>query len=341
MVQKQRNSKKKATPIELPQSILNQYSRIGNVLRNSLSRKWMRYEFQYDEIEDAFFNKNGTFEAMLSIKFPQLKTTGLIMVEWRKIRSLIVAKKQRRFSTQFVRQQRIDLEKYRRVYNLLVENGRHDQLMKLKAPFESVPLNELIAHDASPQIEIFRLIIEVKKLLAVKSGIVAELREINSLKDKSHSEEEETSRINAIDTVIKLRKCNDEIMNCFSKLVRFQLVKDALMFDAMDKKRLFLAMSPVYFQRKFELRIYDDHCEYQSNKFIFSVCVRQLFDALIELAHTIIEYEKLATNALHYAKHIAQQHSDTLKHMMAPNVFKYFDEIVMPFYFITFTKVCA
>lgn len=341
VVQKKRNTKKRAVPIELPQSISNQYLRVGNLLRHSLARKWIRYEFQYDEIEDAYFNKNGTFDIMLLTKFPRLKTSGLTAVEWHKVRSLIIGKYQRRFSSQFVQQQRVDFERYRQAYNLLSENNCDDQLMKLKAPVESVSVNELIAYDESPQIEMFRLMIKARKLLAIKSELVAGLRDIISLKDKIHNEEGEASHANAIETITKLRKCNDGIMNCLSKLVRFQLVKDTLMFDAMEKKRLYLPMSPVYFRRNCELRIYEDHCEYQSDISIVDDLERQLLDMLLELSNALIDSVKLATNAIEYAKDVAQEHSDALVHTMTPSDFKYFDECVLPTYFNIFCIMCA
>lgn len=337
MESKRRNSKKKSLPIELPQSVLDQYSCIENLLRHSLSRKWLRYEFDYDAVEDGFFNQNNskTFAGILSHKYPSLKSRNLTMVEWRKIRKLVFRQEsRRRFSPKFVQQQRIDLEKYRRCYNVLRENQRDDQLVKLNA----MPSNKsVVIYDERPELEMYRLILDTSKKIALKIATVAKLREINSAKTVRRIVNDEESTGNATKTIIKLRNTNEEIMNNLKKLLHFQIVKDALFFDALSKKKLFLALSPVYFHRKCELRIQENRLEYRLDTLIESV--GQLLNVILEMILCFIDYQHLAINAEDYLKTFIEQQHDKLKLTMAPDDFMYFIVYIEPLGFVIAKKV--
>lgn len=337
MESKRRNTKKKSPSIELPQSVLEQYSRTENLLRHSLSRKWLRYEFDYDAIENAFFNQNktNTFESILSSKFSSLKSRNLTMIEWRKIRKLISVQKTRRFSSNFVQQQRIDLEKYRQSYNVLRDNQRDDQLEKLN---EMMVSNKGVTIcDGRPKYEIYRLIVDTKKQFTLKSTAVAKLRKINSARSEGRDVNDEESNANV--TIRKLHDTNVEVTKSLTKLLHFQIVKDALLFDALGRKKLFLALSPVYFRRKCELQVYERQRDIRVDTFIETVDVMQLMNTLLELMLCLFDYEQLNINTEDYVKTVLKQHLDTLKPIMATEEFDYFNADIVPLFFVMVKKV--
>lgn len=325
-----RNSKKKSQAIVFPQNVLVQYSRIENFLRHSLARKWLRYEFEYDAVENGFFiqNKSKTFASILAEEFPSLNLHSLTTVEWRKIRKLLfIMQKTRRFSSKFVEEQRIDLEKYRRCYNVLQENHRDDQLVKLNV----WPLNEnFTVCDARAESEIYRLIVETKKQFALKSATVAELRGINSVKTEGRAVNDNEIQATATKAIVKLRDYNNDITKSLRKLLHFQIVKDALLLDAINKRKLSITLSPVYFRRKCELRIHEDHRDFRLDKFIKSLDVMQLLFVMMELFLSMFEYELLAINAKDYVKNLVKEHSDKLESAMVTVELVYFNEAIIP-----------
>lgn len=328
---KRRNSKKKSQAIELPESVLAQYARTENLLRHSLARKWLRYEFEYDTVENGFFNENKskTFASILTEKFPSLKSRSLTTVEWRKIRKLLFGmQKTRRFSWKFVEQQRIDLEKYRRCYNVLQESHRDDQLVKLNAgPLEG----SFAVCDARAGSEIYRLIVETKKQFAWKGEIVTELRGINNGKTEGRTVNDNETQANAIKAVVKLRDYNNQITKNLNKLLHFQIVKDALLFDALNKKKLCLTLSPVYFHRNCELRIHDDYRDFRLDRFINSLDVEQTLFLMLELYLTYFQYEMLAIQAKDYTKKLLKEYSKSLgSSNMRTADFDYFNYEVKP-----------
>lgn len=339
METKQRNSKKKSPPIELPQSVLDQYSRIENLLRNSSSRKWLHYEFEYDAVENAFFKQNQTkiIESILSRKLPQLKSRKLTMAEWSKIRKLVFGQKTRRFSSKFVQEQRIDLEKYRRCYNVLRENQRDDQLSKLNGV---VSTNKgIILCDERPKYDIYRLIVEIKKQFSSKSATVAELREINSAKTEGRTIGEGESNAYVTKTVAKLLDYNEAIMKGFRKMLHFQIAKDALMFNSLSREKLFLALSPVYFQRKCAVQIYEEQQEYRVNTFVESDHLMQLMNILQELILAFTEYQLLATNNEDYLKAVLKRHDSTMKSILVADNYEYFNADILPLFLNIVKKV--
>ncbi|XP_031619080.1 uncharacterized protein LOC116338140 [Contarinia nasturtii] len=327
-----RNAKKKpSAPIELPQSVLDKYRCMENLLRHTLSRKWLRYEFEYDEVELAYFTKSKTFESILSRKYPHQKHRNLTRIEWRAIRKYGVEQKIRRFSSKFVQQQRIDLEKYRRFYNVLRENKRDDQLAKLNEKTMSECDDAIFLCDEQQnQFEFYRLIAEAKKLIELKSVTVTELREMNNAKTENRMMSDDETNANATKAVTKLRDYNDEILGILKKLLHFQIVKDALLFNVLSKKKLVLALSPVYFQRKCEVRIYEDWCKFRLDTFIDSDIVRFLMKSLLELVLGIVEHEQLAP--IDYLNTVVIKHANILKPIMTADDFDYFNATIIPTY---------
>lgn len=334
---KRQNIKKKTPLVELPPNVLNLYTRIENLLQHSMARKWLRYEFQYDEVELAYFNKSKIFESILSCNFPQLNHRDLTKVEWRVVRKLCLGRKVRRFSPNFVQEQRIELEKYRRCYNVLYENQRTDQLNNL----DVIVSNGLGANDDHTEIEILRLIIDTRKHLSSKFETVSKLREINNEKNEGRIQSGDETNANATKAIMKLRDCNEEITNNLKKMLCFQIVKEALLFDALAKERLFLALSPIYFRRKCDVRIYEDHHDFRSDTFMESDGILILTNILLEMALSLLEHDQITVIAGSYLKTLVQDRLETLEPLMKVDDFDYFNAIIVPSYLGIAEKACV
>lgn len=332
-----RNAKKRTSAsIELYTSLSSKYRHVENILCHTLARNWLRYEFEYNEIELAYFTKNKTFESILSHEFPHLKCRNLTMAEWRTIRKYCVQRKIRRFSSTFVQQQRIDLEKYRRYYNLLRKNKRDEQLAELNEKTMAEYEEENSAcNEQQNQLEVCHLIVEARKLIESNSVIVAELREMNDAKSEKRFSNDDT--MNAQTAVRKICGHNEKIREILEQMLHFQIVKDALLFDAIDKKKLFLPLSPEYFHRKCELRIYEDWRIFRLDTFIKSDDVRNLVDILLEFILCIFEHEQIA--AIDYQKTVLNKYTNMLKTLLEADDFDYFNETIAPLYLVIAAKL--
>lgn len=329
----------KIKPIDVPPNI--PYPNIENLLRHSLCRQWISFEWQYDEVEDAFFNKLNTFQQIVSNRFPQLKCHNLTAAEWRKIRTLITACKTRRFSSKFIAEQRIELEKYRQCFNVLRENNQIDQLAKLNALVETfAPVKSNVDVDNGHQSEVCSLIVRVKKCFATKHEIVAELRDINNAKANNSNDDDDGLNSSTTAAITQLRKCNQEIVDGLSKLMAFRIVKDTLLFDAISNNKMQKALSPIYFRRKSELQIFENHREFNSMEFITLEPVKVLMNALLEQALSIIKTEQLAADAEDFMRSIVMEHLDLLKPIMTEENIDYFQTSCLPMMFDIIKKVC-
>lgn len=99
----------------------NDGHQLKNMLNLAKARKWTAYEWVYSDIDARFFTENN-FKDLLSTLFPRLKVPQLTMVEWRKIRSLMVKDSQyrlRRCSSVFFHDERVKLERCRQKYRLI------------------------------------------------------------------------------------------------------------------------------------------------------------------------------------------------------------------------------
>lgn len=326
IVPKKRCSKKKAATIELPQNVVSQYSRLDNFLSHSV--KWTSYEWEYDEIEMEFFNNHKTFESMVSLKFPHLKTRNLTTVEWRKIRKSITGRNVRRFSPKFIDDQRTDLKTYRRRYRLLKENKRLDQLVRLNSVTDDISTLKI---DQS-QDEMLRIMIKLKKLFQLKSATVAELSEINIVRAEAQNSNIDHTNVNgsAVDAITKLHECNAGILILLDKLLSFHMVKDALLFNALSRKKMTLALSPPYFRNKCDVSIYESHQECRSSTFIESDGWKTLIDSLLAQILTVCDHEQLAENLEDFAKKLIEEHRIILKQTLNEENFNFFESVCVP-----------
>lgn len=346
VAKKKRNSTKKSPnaktkPTELPPNV-PKHPNIENFLLHPLSRQWIAYEWTYDEVEDAFFNKSKTYAGIYSSQFPRLKTRYLTTAEWRKIRKLSHGHKIRRFSSKFVQEQRIELEKFRQRCNILRDNQQIHQLTKMAPLCENVDTSYNNSFDSKDyaEFEIYSLIVETKRLLATKNSIVTELRGINNAKAGAQDQMYEKSNENADKAIAKLRNCNENIVSKWNKLMAFQVVKDALLFDALDKKKLLKPLSPFYFRRKCEIQIYENHQAFNSKAFISSNAVETLLNIMLELALAIIKHEQLAVNAGDFLNSLIKEQLDLLERIMTTENIEYLQIDCVPLLFTILKKVC-
>lgn len=354
VAQKRRISRKKLSTISFPEDVVCQYSRFSNLLSHAASRKWLLYEWQYDEIEDAFFHKCRTFEMILNAKFPQLKTRDLTRAEWRVIRQ-IAQPKCRRFSSKFITEQRTELEKYRCRYRILRENNRHDQLMELNAFHDGA--NGLIStldSQQSQRHQLFRLFIDVKKMFAKKRALVMKLREINNNRaemqpfmqqqQQQHAlangdlniEPIKTANTTAIRVVAKIRDCNNEIMSNLNQMTCFQIVKDALVFSAMRRKNIALAFSPPYFRRTSLVQVYESQQQYRSETFITATDSQTLLNTLLTQVLITLQYEimlKISESVDCFADGLVKEQMAVVNEIVPSDSMSYFETVCVPKFF--------
>lgn len=299
---KRRTARKRLSNTTYPEEIVCQYSRFSHLLSHAASRKWILYEWQYNEIDDAFFHKCRTFETFLTAKFPHLKTRNLTRAEWCAVRKMILQRKCRRFSPEFIHEQRVELEKYRESYRILQENRRNDQLVKLNGSHAAV--DRFIATLDSPQsqnYELFRLIVETKKLFAAKSGLIGKLREINTKRNEmqqlqERQQQQQIAIVNgnlqiepsatmtsatALKLMTKMRDCNKEISDKLNRMMCLRIVKDTLLINAIKLKNMGMVFSPDFFQRVSAKQVHESRQFYRDQTFITIEDVQTLLDVLL------------------------------------------------------------
>lgn len=329
--QRRRNPKKKGQ-VEIPEYVSSQFSHMEHLVKHSLFRKWMSYEWQYDEIDDMYFNQYRTFRNLISTKFPRLKSVNLNRFEWRKIRNLVSTRKTRRFSSKFVLEQRVDLEKYRQRMKVLQDNRPNDELAKLNGLIEGVVSHGIGGCVEQPHFEVCRLIVKLKHQLSAKRKAVADLRKINSFKNGFQNMNDNESNVlengnappnGSTEAIASLLSCNVDIASSLVQLIQFQIAKDALLFDALNKKKVFLTLSPTYFRRKCELRIHESHRDYNTRIFL-SANNLLLVGLLLEQFLIVCDYEQLAENANQFFRTIAKEHSATLRPIVDDRGFEKF-----------------
>lgn len=358
-VEKRRISRKKLSNITFPEDVVCHYSRLSHLLSHTASRKWLLYEWQYDEIDDAFFHKCRTFEMLVTAKFPQLKTRNLIPAEWRFIRRKIVgSSKCRRFSSKFIIEQRTELAKYRCSYRILQENNHHDQLAKLNAFQDDA--NGFVSTLDAPQSHsnhLFRMFVDVKKLFATKSALVAKLREINNnraemqQKQQQQQQQQEHHTIfngnltmepitpianaSAIKVIAKIRDCNTQITAKFNQMMCFRIVKDALLFNAMKRKHIAVAFSPAYFHRISAVQVYESQRLYRSETFITATHSQTFLNTLLVQVLIIIHasYEVMTKSVENFADDLVNQHLDVIKVCATSDVMNHFKMVCAPKFF--------
>lgn len=359
-VQKRRSSRKKWSSIAFPEDIVQLYSRFSHLLTHAAARKWLLYEWQYDDIDDAFFHKCRTFEMLVTAKFPQLRTRNLVPAEWRFIRRKVFeSSKCRRFSPKFITEQRIELAKYRCSYRILRESNHHDQLEKLNAFHDDA--NGFMSTLDSPQShrnELFRILIDVNKLFVKKSALLTTLREINNNRAKMQQQppqqlhQQQHTIVNgnlniepvtpienasAIELLMKLQECNDQIMAKFNQMMCFRIVKDALLFNAIKRKQINMALSPAYFQRFSSVELYESRRLYRSDTFT-TARSQTILDTLLTQVLIIIQCEceimlKLSESIEQFAEDLVNDQMEAMSVCSLGDAMCHFQLAILPKFF--------
>lgn len=325
---------KPVSVVTLPADNQYQYNRLDKILRQKKPMNWMSYEWIYDEVEDIFFNKSENFNSLVEQKFPKLKTRNLNMCEWRAIRKMITKKKPRRFSDKFIDENRIELATFREKYRIYKENPHYHHV-----------LDNSYAVDANVKVlnrkmELMRLMIETQKLLSTKSAAVSKLKKINDSKSTS-------SKLGSIpdtsSTVAKilnqLGEVSGQIESNLGKLWCFRIVKDAMVFDALDKKIILMLLPTHLFRRRCELRIYEINQSICTDMFIPTTSINKLLNILMELAFAIIEQQSLATDFQEFFTDLSYDCIKQFQFILSAEDLTYFETNCIPISLAMIEKV--
>lgn len=285
-----KSRKRKQTPNdEIPPEIASKYTRLENLLRHKAARQYLKYEFEYNDCEKEFFHKTSTFKMLLDQKFPNLKTRTLTMAEWRMIRGKVSNGKYHRFSAKFIQSNRIELEKYRRRFEFFRANkgtAEYLSMTQFSTGNSNIivnidPLNELFAH------EIYRLIVDTKKLFAAKQNSIAELQKINDTKNVDSTVDTKT---NAIKVILDLQRLDVSIGNNMERLWAYDTTKDALLLDSVAKGTIVYPLSSKYFRL---------HCQMCAHNKLLQDADLQIFaefETLAELIKILLEMVSTAAD---------------------------------------------
>lgn len=349
---KRRTARKKVSNIAYPEEIVCQYSRFSHLLSHDASRKWLLYEWQYNEIDDAFFHKCRTFEMILTAKFPHLKTRNLTRAEWCGVRKMISKRKCRRFSPEFIWEQRIELAKYRDSYRILQENNRNDQLVELNGSHAAV--ERFITTLDSPQsqnYELFRLIVETKKLFAAKSGLISKLRELNTKQNEMQQLQEQQqpdaivngnlqiepsatmTSATAFKLLTKMRDCNKEISDKLNRMVCLRIVKDTLLINAIKQKNMGMIFSPEFFQRVTSTQVNESRQFYRAQTYITIEDVQTLLDVLLAQLFLSIHLQlmlKMNKPTEGFADDVISEQMPVIRTVLSDDLISDFEHVCLP-----------
>lgn len=321
--------RKQSSTDEIPPEIASKYLRLENLLRHKAARQYLKYEFEYSDCEKEFFHKTSTFEMLLEQEFPNLKTRNLTMVEWRMIRGKLSNGKYRRFSAKFIQSNRIELEKYRRRFELFRANkGTTEYLsMALSTGNPNIivnidPLNELFAH------EIYRLIVDTKKLFAAKQNSIAELQKINDIKNDDSTVD---TKANAIKVVLDLERLDVSIAKNMEQLWSYDTTKDALLLDSVAKEKISYPLSSKYFRL---------HCQvYAHNKLLqfadlqtfaeFEI-LTELLKILLEMFLTVIDRDLLAVDMVIFFDESSDEYLNVFQVLLTKGNIEYIETVCLP-----------
>lgn len=358
---KRRTARKKLPNIPYPEEVVCQYARFSHLLSHEATRKWLSYEWQYNEIDYGFFHKCRTFEMFLATKFPRLKTRNLSQAEWRAVRRLIVQRKCRRFSSKFIHEQRTELERYRYSYRLLQENNRHNQLVKLNGFHDAV--DEFLSTLDSPDtqyFQLFRLCVEVKKLYAAKGGLISKLREINNLRLEIQQQQQQhlhqhqqlqhaivngdwnsvppptMTSATAIKVIAKIRDCNNDIASKLNQMMSFRIVKDAMLINAIKRQNVAVTCSPTYFKHISAVQVHESQQFYRSQTFITTMDVQEMLDICLAQSFFAIIVEltlKMNKPVEQFANDVVKDQMSVMTTALPDDCISYFENFCLPKFF--------
>lgn len=325
-----KSRKRKQTPNdEIPPEISSKYTRLENLLRHKAARQHLKYEFEYSDCEKEFFHKTSTFEMLLDQNFPNLKTRNLTMVEWRLIRRKVSNGNYRRFSAKFIQSNRIELEKYRRRFEFFRANkGTADYLsMALSTNNSNIivnidPLNELFEH------EIYRLIVDTKKLFAAKQNSIAELKKINDTKNDDTTVD---TQPNAIKVLLDLQRLNVSIAKNIEQLWSHDTTKDALLLDAVAKGTVLYPLSSKYFRL---------HCQVCAHNKLLQAAdlqtfaefeiLSELIKILLEMVSTAIDRDLLCIDVVIFFDETSDEYLNVFQVLLTKRNIEYIETVCLP-----------
>lgn len=94
------------------ESMNKNYTSIKNTLKQQTARRWAYFEFFYSNIDRALLLGGNDFEQCLQQMFKDLKTRKMTRRQWSNVRRLMG--KPRRFSAEFLKEERHILEEKRK-----------------------------------------------------------------------------------------------------------------------------------------------------------------------------------------------------------------------------------
>lgn len=248
------------------------------------NRKWISYEWKYDEIERNFFKHVNTFETNLQKHFPKLRTSNLTKAEWRKIRRLLKCKK--RFSSKFVIEQRCELQKYRLKFDLCQgECFTHAQTDQRK--------------------QMFLLIIEARKLLAEKQ---IQIQQFMSTINNYHTKNDISDSVikdNLNQIAFEMTKRNKQILKNFDRLGDFEVVRESL----LSGTRYPFTNTLEYFEWKSEIAVDDKMQQYRLDD---NENISSLIKTLLIISYALFELSMSREHFVQFAEQNLEKLEDII-----------------------------
>lgn len=284
---------------------------IETLLRQPSFRRWMQAEWIYDDAEHNFFHKSNTFQTLLDQRLSKLRTHHLTTCEWRKVRRMFIQGKCRRFSSKFVEQIRIALRQYRQRCQILADNPHYVDNEQWSA--------------ANP-VDLCRLMVGVKYLLAGKLDAIAKLKEINGAGTITHTNEVGVDSKILFEILTRLNSLNDQIIDNLEKLACYPAVQKSLLFEAVDKRIVAMHLSPEHFRQFCAIHIYDFYADNLGTAAIDEVfqSIRSLLDISLELVSTVIDQRLMGNSSREFFYSLLTEHYVQLHIILIEDNVEYF-----------------
>lgn len=285
-------------------------AKFQKILFNVRAKKWMSYEWSYDDIENEFFNKTDDFEQYLNEFFPELKTRQLTRSEWCRIRKYVNPQYKRLFSSKYLHEKRNELNQFRNgiISMQMLQPSTSTNCVKVDAEWNEQHENDLLASNVSsnatyadiqstgdttlPECEsgtnfeensdnhLFRLLIETSNYLSRKSIILIQIKQFM----KNVQGDEATQSIkNEIGgkQILELYNLNTEILANFEKLWNFHQVKATLLYRSTTR------IKTDHFYQKCQLAIFEKFRQLDVDSFQDYQVSTAVVESLLTLAYML------------------------------------------------------
>lgn len=284
-------------------------SKFQKILFSLPAKKWMSYEWSYDNIDDEFFNRARDFEQYLNVSFGKLKTRQLTKSEWRRIRKHASPRHKRLFSRKYLHEKRNELRQFRnekiaqQQSNVCGPNvsefttnasistsskyGNMQMTAQTSQKSELVPPSVQSNFVDNSDNQLYRLLVETSNYLSRKNVT------LNKIKQLMESVQSGTVANNIAPLsdkiggklIMELYNCNTDILANFEKLWNFHLVKATLLFTSTTR------MKADYFYRKCELAIFQKFQQLQADSFHEYQVLAAVIESLLTLAYMLTDCE--------------------------------------------------